>query len=167
MNKLNAKPKYRAYTAKNINTIPQFKMLTSEQSTAIRAVSKVLPFRVNNYVVEELIDWTNIPMDPIFQLTFPQEGMLPARDFARIHELEQREAPGEEVDQAVAEIRTRMNPHPAGQMEQNVPVMDGHPQRGMQHKYGKRSFSFPARVRPATPIALIVFDGPSLSVWTN
>ena len=145
MNKLNAKPKYRAYTAQNINTIPQFKMLTSEQSTAIRAVSKVLPFRVNNYVVEELIDWTNIPMDPIFQLTFPQEGMLPAEDFERIHELEQREAPSKEVDQAIAEIRTRMNPHPAGQMEQNVPVMDGHPQRGMQHKYRETLLFFPSQ----------------------
>ncbi len=145
MKELNAKPKYRAYTAKNINTIPQFKMLTSEQRTAISAVSKVLPFRVNNYVVEELIDWTNIPVDPMFQLTFPQEGMLPAEDFERIHALEQREAPVEEIEKVVQEIRLRMNPHPAGQMEQNVPVMDGQPQRGMQHKYRETVLFFPSQ----------------------
>jgi KamA family protein len=145
VNQLNAKPKYRAYTAKNINTIPQFKTLTSEQRMAISAVSKVLPFRVNNYVVEELIDWTNIPMDPMFQLTFPQEGMLTDEDFERIHGLGQREASGEEIAEAVLEIRRRMNPHPAGQMEQNVPVMDGQPQQGMQHKYRETVLFFPSQ----------------------
>ena len=42
----------------------------------MKAVSAVLPFRVNEYVTDELIDWSNIPEDPIYQLTFPQEGML-------------------------------------------------------------------------------------------
>ena len=37
----------------------------------MRAVASVLPFRTNNYVVDNLIDWNNIPDDPIFQLTFP------------------------------------------------------------------------------------------------
>ena len=27
----------------------------------MRVVTKVLPFRVNNYVINELIDWNNIP----------------------------------------------------------------------------------------------------------
>ena len=40
------------------------------------AAASVLPMRANNYVVEELIDWSNIPDDPIFQLVFPQPGML-------------------------------------------------------------------------------------------
>ena len=47
MNKPLAEPsRYLAYTDKNIDTIPQFKALTSEQRTAIRTVSRVLPFRV-------------------------------------------------------------------------------------------------------------------------
>ncbi len=40
----------------------------------MKAVSAVLPFRVNNYVIQDLIDWNNIPDDPIYQLTFPQPG---------------------------------------------------------------------------------------------
>ena len=36
--------------------------------------------RANNYVVDQLIDWTNVPNDPIFQLTFPQPGMLHPED---------------------------------------------------------------------------------------
>lgn len=42
----------------------------------MKAVAQVLPFRVNNYVVERLIDWEKIPDDPIFRLTFPQKEML-------------------------------------------------------------------------------------------
>jgi hypothetical protein len=44
-----------------------------------------LPFRTNNYVIEELIDWNNVPADPIFQLTFPQPGMLPAEWLEEVH----------------------------------------------------------------------------------
>ena len=142
----NEKPaKYRAYTNKNIDQIPQFKTLTSEQRAAITAVSKVLPFRVNNYIVEELIDWDNIPIDPMFQLTFPQEGMLAEDDFERIHGLIESEAPEGEIDQAVQNIRLGMNPHPAGQMDLNVPVVDGHPQAGVQHKYRETMLFFPSQ----------------------
>ena len=142
----NVKPtKYRAYTNRNIDQIPQFKSLTSEQRAAIAAVSRVLPFRVNNYVVEELIDWNNIPIDPMFQLTFPQEGMLTEDDFEHIHGLIEREAPANEIDQAVQDIRLGMNPHPAGQMDLNVPLVDGHPQAGVQHKYRETVLFFPSQ----------------------
>ena len=43
-------------------------------------VSKVLPFRTNRYVMRELIDWNNLPNDHIFQLVFPQKGMLDPQD---------------------------------------------------------------------------------------
>jgi hypothetical protein len=32
----------------------------------MRVVSSVLPFRVNDYVIKELIDWSRVPDDPIF-----------------------------------------------------------------------------------------------------
>lgn len=146
MKERSAKPnKYRAYTNKNIDQISQFKYLTSEQRAAITTVSRVLPFRVNNYVVEELIDWDNIPVDPMFQLTFPQEEMLAEEDFERIGGLLERDAPDEEIDAVVQDIRLSMNPHPAGQMDLNVPVMDGHPQDGIQHKYRETVLFFPSQ----------------------
>ena len=42
----------------------------------MRAVAKVLPFRVNQYVLDELIDWDRVPDDPLFRLVFPQPEML-------------------------------------------------------------------------------------------
>ncbi len=137
--------KYRPYTNKNIDQVPQFKTLTLEQRAAIATVSRVLPFRVNNYVVEELIDWDNIPDDPMFQLTFPQEGMLAADDYQRMEGLLERNAPQEEIDATVRDIRLAMNPHPAGQMDLNVPIMDGQPKAGIQHKYRETTLFFPSQ----------------------
>ena len=42
----------------------------------MEVVGNVLPFKTNNYVVEQLIDWDNVPNDPMYVLTFPQKGML-------------------------------------------------------------------------------------------
>ena len=44
------------------------------------AAASVLPMRTNNYVVTQLIDWSAVPDDPMFQLTFPQPGKL--REFS-------------------------------------------------------------------------------------
>lgn len=146
MHTLNTEPiRYRAYTNKNIETLPQFQRLTSEQRAAIGAVSRVLPFRVNNYIADELIDWEDIPRDPIFQLTFPQEGMLSAEDFDCMQTLLDTGAPEEQIQETVKGIRLRMNPHPAGQMELNVPIVDGQEQPGMQHKYRETVLFFPSQ----------------------
>ena len=72
------------FTLRNIHKLPQYKLLSQKEQWALKVVGQVLPFRVNNYVANELIDWGQIPDDPLFQLTFLQEAMLPARDFASI-----------------------------------------------------------------------------------
>ena len=47
---------YRAYGRKDIDTISQLQDLSHETLLGMKAVSAVLPFRTNNYVVEEMID---------------------------------------------------------------------------------------------------------------
>ncbi len=145
MNTRNTDPiRYRAYTNKTIDSLPQFRNLCTEQRNAIQAVSRVLPFRVNNYVVDNLIDWDDIPRDPIFQMTFPQEGMISSEDFKIVSELVANGASNERIEQVVQKIRLRLNPHPAGQMELNVPSIDGYSQEGMQHKYRETVLFFPS-----------------------
>ena len=82
-----ASPKFKVFTRKDIDDIRELRALSEDERLQMKAVSAVLPFRVNNYVVEELIDWNNIPNDPIFQLTFPQPGMLEDGDFTRMLDL--------------------------------------------------------------------------------
>lgn len=131
------------YSERQLATIPQLARLSDEQRFGMKVVAKVLPFRVNRFVVEELIDWSRVPDDPMFQLTFPQAGMLEEEDFARIARLLRRGEEGEPFLQAVNEIRARLNPHPAGQMAFNVPFVNGERVEGLQHKYRETVLFFP------------------------
>lgn len=136
--------KYRVYTRKDIGQIPQLQHLSVTDRVTMEAVAAVLPFRVNNYVVEDLIDWSNIPEDPIFQMTFPQPGMLKPRDLARMYRLIRRGASEEAIKAAACSIRYAMNPHPAGQRDLNIPLFDDEPIPGVQHKYRETVLVFPA-----------------------
>lgn len=136
--------KYRAYTRRDIDRIPELEAMSAAERTAMKAVSAVLPFRANSYVVEDLIDWSDIPDDPIYQLTFPQPEMLSSEEFGRMFRLVRRNALENEIQAAARAIQYRLNPHPAGQMDLNVPRLDSEPVRGMQHKYRETVLLFPA-----------------------
>ncbi|URN09467.1 lysine 2,3-aminomutase [Actinomadura madurae] len=135
--------KFRAFTAKHLEELTARAGLSAEQRLATRAVATVLPFRTNAYVVEELIDWSAAPDDPIYRLVFPQEDMLPAADVAVLSDLLRRDAPKAEVEAAAHRVRMKLNPHPAGQMELNIPSFGDGKIPGMQHKYDETVLYFP------------------------
>ncbi len=132
------------YSLRNLDKIPQVQLLSEEERFNIEVVSSVLPFRVNNYVVEELIDWENIPDDPIFQLTFMQKEMLTEDQFNRMADALRNGNSSDEITDVANEIRMELNPHPAGQMTLNVPKIDDEPVPGIQHKYKKTVLIFPS-----------------------
>ena len=72
--------RYKVYTQRQFDKIEPLKRLSPEQRFEIEVVANVLPFRVNEYVIQELINWDNVPNDPVFQLTFPQRGMIAPED---------------------------------------------------------------------------------------
>jgi KamA family protein len=135
----------RVTSGPRLRDLPQVASLPPALRRDIRVVSRVLPFRVNNYVVEELIDWSAVPDDPLYRMLFPHRDMLDPADYARIAGLLDRRAPPAEVRAAADEIRLRLNPHPAGQLEKNVPVLDGRRLHGLQHKYRETVLFFPSQ----------------------
>ncbi len=134
---------YRVYTSKSYKQIPQVqKALSEKELFDIDVVSKVFPFKVNNYVIDKLIDWSDPLNDPIFRLTFPQKGMLEEEDYEKIAKLLKEGASEEEIKKVANEIRMKLNPHPAGQ-KYNVPEIDGYKLHGAQHKYKETILFFP------------------------
>lgn len=136
--------KMKFYGLRDIDQIQQLDKLSPEQKFDIKVVANVFPFRVNNYVLEDLIDWSNIPRDPIFQLTFMQKGMLNDNQFSRMADCLKNGSSGEEIKNVANEIRLELNPHPAGQMTLNVPKDDDVPIPGVQHKYKQTVLIFPS-----------------------
>lgn len=137
-------PRYRAVTRSNIGKHPAWQALDDDLREAIEIVSLVLPFRTNQYLIDQLIDWDAVPDDPIFQLTFPQRGMLDDDQYDRVARLVQAGAHEDKLQAEINRVRYELNPHPAGQMTHNVPKLDGQPVEGMQHKYQETVLFFPS-----------------------
>lgn len=136
---------YKAYALHNYRQIPQLEKLTEGQIKDIDVVGHVLPFKSNNYVVDELINWDNVPDDPIFTLTFPRREMLLPEHYQKMEAALDRSASKDEIRKVAIEIRKELNPHPAGQLEHNVPMIEGHKLTGMQHKYRETVLFFPSQ----------------------
>ena len=137
--------KFKVYTEKHLDQISQLDTLSRRLRHDIRVVAKILPFRVNQYVIDQLIDWENAATDPMFLLTFPQRGMLASESFNRMAKLMRTGADSKSVHALATQIRRQLNPHPAGQMELNVPVLDDEQMTGMQHKYHETVLFFPSQ----------------------
>ncbi|HEX6928995.1 MAG TPA: lysine 2,3-aminomutase [Gammaproteobacteria bacterium] len=135
---------FKVFTHRQLEKIPALARLSREQVFEMEVVANVLPFRVNEYVIEELIDWNNIPDDPIFRLVFPQKEMLPAAGFERMAAA-LRAGDKAKIAAIAGELRNGLNPHPAGQMELNVPEIGAEKAEGMQHKYRETVLFFPAQ----------------------
>ena len=137
--------KFKASTRRDLPQIADKLNLDTEQIIDMQAVSAVLPFRVNDYVIENLIESADVPDDPIFQLTFPQRGMLDEVDYKHMRDLVVSGASEADIKLAADRIRKKLNPHPAGQMELNVPKLEGEVVAGMQHKYQETVLFFPSQ----------------------
>ena len=137
--------KYKSYSLHNFREIPQLKQLSEEDLFAMEVVGNVLPFKANSYVIEELIDWNKVPDDPMYVLTFPQKGMLRPDHFNEMATVLRNKEDRQVVHETAQRIRWQLNPHPAGQMEKNVPEFKGETILGMQHKYRETVLFFPSQ----------------------
>ena len=136
-------PKYRPYGLNNFRQIPQINRLTNEQIFNLEVVARVLPFRTNNYVIDELIDWNNIPNDPLYILNFLQKDMLKKHHYDRVAALMESGADEDLIAQVANQIREELDPHPAGQLTKNRPTLKGNLLPGVQHKYRETMLFFP------------------------
>ena len=151
----------RSYTVANFRTLPQIQQISEETQFEMEVVGNVLPFKTNNYVVEQLIDWDNVPNDPMYVLTFPQKGMLIPKHYDKMASTLRSGADKKEIARIANDIRLQLNPHPAGQMELNVPQLkDGTKLYGMQHKYDETCLFFPSQSQTCHAYCTFCFRWP-------
>jgi len=151
----------KSYTLINFRKIPQIQQMSEETQFEMEVVGNVLPFKTNNYVVEQLIDWDNVPNDPMYVLTFPQKGMLNSEHYDKMASTLRSGADKKEIARVANDIRLQLNPHPAGQMELNVPQLkDGTKLYGMQHKYDETCLFFPSQSQTCHAYCTFCFRWP-------
>lgn len=154
--------KILTYTLHNFRAIPQMSSVDETIKKDIEIVGRVLPFKTNNYVIDELIDWNNIETDPIFTLNFPRRDMLSQKHYNTISSLIDADADKIIIDEAVKKIRLSLNPNPAGQ-EQNVPQIGEIKLKGVQHKYRETVLFFPSQGQTCHAYCTFCFRWPQFS----
>jgi len=135
--------KIRYFTPRNIETLEPWRRLPREIRDDLQVVSQVLPFRVNNYVTDQLIDWQRGIDDPIFQLTILQKGLLPEEAFERVRRALRDGWSAERRAALVAEIRRSLNPD-VDTNSADIPALEDEPVPGVQHKFRDTCLIFPA-----------------------
>jgi len=140
-------PKWRSFGRLEFDSIPGVEKLPAGFKEDLLTVSMVLPFRMNSYLAEELIDWDAAPDDPIFRLMFPTREWIEPAAFARLSRAQASGGDQAELEPLVAGIRCRLNPHPAGQMQDNVPRMGDEICFGLQHKYRETVLALPRQAQ--------------------
>lgn len=138
-------PEYKAFTLNHLDRISPLAGLPPEILREMKVVGQVLPFKTNNYVIDQLIRWDDAPDDPLFTLTFPRRAMLGDEDFDRMAALVDAGADRKAINAEANRIRRALNPHPAGQLEYNVPTLEGRRLEGLQHKYRQTVLFFPSQ----------------------
>lgn len=133
---------YRPFSWKHIDRI---RPLNSKLKAMIKTLSRVFPFKVNSYIVNELIDWDRVPDDPIFSLFFPVPQMLAREEFDTLHHLVYNRVGKDEIRDQTRAVQMDLNPHPGGQMDLNVPTEMGRCYHGLQHKYRETLLCFPSQ----------------------
>ncbi|MBN2349249.1 MAG: lysine 2,3-aminomutase [Bacteroidales bacterium] len=131
------------YNIYNFSSIPQLNNLDPKLLREMEVVSHILPFKSNNYIVEKLIDWNNIPEDPIFNINFYNKGMLKEEYYDMVSYYLNKENSKEQLANLIYKIRQELNPHPSGQIQYNLPELNGVKLKGMQHKYKETVLFFP------------------------
>jgi len=155
--------KYQVYARHNLEKIPTYGKLSKEQIHSIKIVSEVLPFKTNNYVVNELIDWDNYETDPMYILNFPQKDMLSSKQFRAVSELVANHTSKAGLAKYIEDIRLQLNPHPAGQLEHNVPTLKGEVLTGIQHKYRETILFFPTQGQTCHAYCTFCFRWPQFT----
>lgn len=159
----NQTPIFQNYSLSNFHKIKQLQKFDKDFLFEIEVVGNVLPFKINNYVLDNLIDWDKAPEDPIFALTFPQKGMLEKEDFDTIANALKGKKSKKEINLLANQIRARLNPQPAGQIELNSPTFQGTKLLGLQRKYRETALFFPRQGQTCHAYCTFCFRWPQFA----
>lgn len=128
------------YTITKFLKSPYASRLEPREREELRLLTRIFPFKVSRYVLDELINWSDYKSDPIYRLTFPTKGMLTVEHWQYLKNANSTD----QLKTRIRHIHGQLNPHPAGQQD-NIPRIGNRVFEGIQHKYKETVLFFPAQ----------------------
>lgn len=133
--------KFQPYSARKFQESKYWNKLNESQQHDFLIGTEILPFRVNEFVLQNLLNWDNLDNDPIYNLLFPQKSMLENNHYEQIEGLLKGDR--STLSKQIKIMRESLNPHPSSQAA-NVPYHKGEYLKGIQHKYPETLLFFPS-----------------------
>ena len=130
---------YKSYSATSFKNTPFFDKLSLPQQNEFNIVTKILHFKVNDHVINNLINWEDLENDPLYKLIFPQRGMVLDKDYLRLQNRIDISADNTSIE--LASLVARKNLYPP-----YIPENDSHIQiDGLYHLLPKTLELFPTK----------------------
>jgi L-lysine 2,3-aminomutase len=121
---------YIAYNNTNFKETPYYQLLSKDLKEEFDVLTNVFHFKINNYVSEHLIDWSNIPNDPIFRLVFPGKEMLNPMDYTLLKQIIGIGGPNSILSGLIRDVQAKMSPR-LKQTENSYARINGRLLKGM------------------------------------
>jgi KamA family protein len=134
--------KFKTYTNTSFKETHYYSQLAFEAREEFDILSCVFHFKVNNYVLENLIGWEDAPNDPMYKLVFPRKEMLAPEDYEFLKALFQNGLNEGELDLFVQRVRKKMFPA-VRHTPTSIPQLNGAPLQGMYRNFDTIISLFP------------------------
>ena len=131
--------RYVAYTSQSFKKSRYYDLIPESYREDFDILTRVLHFKTNNYVLDNLIDWQNFDHDPMVKLIFPNKEMMMPSDFEKISNQIATDADNKIIQQE--SIRARKHLYPVGEKE----YYKGIKAEGIYHLFPKSLELFPVK----------------------
>jgi len=126
--------KFISYNNTSFKKTIYYERLPEEERNVFDILTSVFHFKVNNYVLEHLIDWQSVPDDPIYKLIFPRKEMLSDVDYETLKLLYQSGLDYKTLEPFIQKVKKKMYPE-VKQVETSIPKVNGERIKGMYSNF--------------------------------
>lgn len=134
--------KFISYNNTSFKKTQYYQKLPEQEREIFDILSSVFHFKVNTYVLEQLINWDMVPNDPIYKLIFPRKEMLPEEDYRYLSLLYQSGLDQKTLMPFMEKVKQKMYPE-VKSIASSVPKVNGKRVRGMYSNFGTIVSLFP------------------------
>ena len=134
--------KFISYNHITFPSTPYWQRLPAAEQKIFQMMTRSYPFKANNFVLDNLIDWGAVPDDPMYRLLFPRKDMIREAHFDVLAELVDAGVGEAALDQIIKLTKRALHPD-MRHTQYSMPKEDGKWIQGLYSNFGTIISLFP------------------------
>lgn len=135
---------FHTYNNRNFSQTNYYQRLPEDEQNTFDLLSQVYHFKVNTFVISNLINWEAIPEDPIYRYIFPRREMLLEEDLQILEGHLQSGIAQGDLNKFLQSLKYKMSPRHTYAPESLCTDSSGKPIQGMYSNFSTIVSLFPA-----------------------